>query len=163
MRFLALALPSLVTALTFCLSPPAFAAEVASDHEIYAGYCIGVFAAHKETLPIPSLSTPGIDARIVEAYRKIHRDIDQHTARFATYLETRGLLDKNRRDEVAEGVLVAKRRGMSDWLACNEAIEVCARTCRSSSKVETCTLNCSAKDQRCRSAERCEGPDSLPF
>jgi hypothetical protein len=151
---------SLAIALTFWLAPAELSAEIATDHEIYASYCIGVLTGHKHPMPIPSIP----DAKILDAYRKMHRDTDQQIERFAAYLEARGLRGKNRRnDEAAAGVTAAEQRGTSDWLACEGVITRCVRSCNSRNKTMKCEARCLNQDQRCRSAQRCEYPDNLPF
>ena len=116
-----------------------------------------------------------------EGYQGLHRDRSRplwsstakvplrvgscgRLSRVAAYLEARGLRGKNRRnDEAAAGVTAAEQRGTSDWLACEGVITRCVRSCNSRNKTMKCEARCLNQDQRCRSAQRCEYPDNLPF
>lgn len=149
----------LVLIVSFCPTP--LAAQVASDHEIYAGYCMGALTGSKENLPIPPSDL--VDNKVVESYKKIHRDIDQKIERFAAYLTARGFNNAGRNDAATAGVLSAKQRGKADQSACGGVTNRCVLSCNSRDRSMTCETRCVNQDQRCRSVQRCEGPDGLPF
>jgi len=151
------------------------AAEVASDNELYAAYCIGVLqdrqqAGRKLWAEYEQTAASQDDAReIREARDKDLKDLDQKLSRFRTYLAVRGFRPGGGRDPQAfTGIQVALQRGRSVSLQCSQHHEKnCTSRCASDlvappGAISKCD-QCRAENAECRSSERCLQADNLPF
>jgi hypothetical protein len=158
------------------------AAEVASDNELYAAYCIGVLqyaqqAAQKEWAKYEQDGANSQDdaRQMREARDNDLKDLAQKHLRFRTYLAVRGFRPGGSRDPQAlTGIQVALKRGRSDRQLCSQLHEKnCTPRCRVSPEaliggldpgvITKCIDQCRAEIAECRSSERCLQADNLPF
>jgi hypothetical protein len=83
--------------------------SLATDNEIYAGYCLGVIAAQPAMMEKidPNWradADPG-------AMRQGNQQIESHRRHFVGYLMSRGIYTSPNRGDVLLGVMIAQRRG----------------------------------------------------
>jgi hypothetical protein len=97
------------------------AAEVPSDNELYAAYCIGVLqqeqqARRKESEEFEqTLDDDKQKEELRRGTQKDQSDLDRKISRFRSYLAVRGFLPTGGRDRLAyTGIQVALQRGRAD-------------------------------------------------
>jgi hypothetical protein len=165
------------------------AAEVASDNELYAAYCIGVLQQTQQEnrkleaeyeqhlLADPNDKQSQDDARrFRQEADKGLKDLDQKLSRFRTYLAVRGFWTGNRDQPAHTGIQVALRRGRSDVQNCYQFSEkTCTPRCTSERlglrlldaelprRIIECADQCRAENAACQSSKRCQQADNLPF
>jgi hypothetical protein len=152
------------------------AAEVASDNELYAAYCIGVLQHTQQE-----------GRKLWEEYEQQHladdkpsqdelrrrrqedeKDLDQKLSRFRSYLAVRGFPVGNRGPQAHTGIQVALQRGQSDDQHCSQFNEkTCTPRCTGQGfdpdAIIKCADQCRAENTACRSSFRCLQADNLPF
>jgi hypothetical protein len=102
------------------------AAEVASDNELYAAYCIGVLQQEQQERRRTSEEYEQHLADDKQAQNELRRgpqedekDLDQKFSRLRTYLAVRGFRPTGGRDRQAyTGIQVALQRGRADVQQC---------------------------------------------
>jgi hypothetical protein len=106
----------------------AAAAEVATDNELYAAYCIGVLQktqqAQRKAVE-EFAETLADDKQLQDKVRREgqepDKDLDQKLARFRTYLAVRGFRPAGGRDAQAfTAIQVALQRGRADHQRCSQ-------------------------------------------
>jgi hypothetical protein len=157
------------------------AAQVASDNELYAAYCLGVLqdvqqGQRKWYLEAAELMKPSPDEENEEFRKDMRRamqedakDLNQKLSRFRTYLGVRGFRTGGGRDQQAyTGLQVALRRGRSDTQQCSQYSEKnCAPRCTLErvglDGISKCADQCRTESAACQSSKRCLKADTLPF
>jgi hypothetical protein len=160
------------------------AAEVASDNELYAAYCIGVVQQEQQEqrrevmeyeqhlLADPNDKQSQDDARRfrqeVDKADKEVNNLDQKISRFRTYLAVRGFPTGNRDRQAYTGIQVALQRGRGDVQQCYQLRQkTCTPRCTGQGftvdAVIKCYDQCRAENTACQSSERCLRADNLPF
>src|SRR5262249_18964989 len=142
-------------------------AQVATDNELFAAYCVGALSETQEPTSPESERYARIDpsiARNLEAIRKLNDQTKQRRLRFESYLAARGF-QANRNDQAAAGVKLALQRGRNDGIQCGKSIDACISSCNQISEIDLfgkCLAPCGHNDV-CASTGRCHKADNLPF
>jgi hypothetical protein len=159
------------------------AAEVASDNELYAAYCIGVLQhTQQEGEKLWVEYEQGLlndDKQFRDEVRRLRQEdaknLEQKLSRFRTYLAVRGFRPTGGRDRQAyTGIEVALQRGRSDDEQCDQfSKNSCTPRCAVDSEalikgldpglIGKCADQCCAENVVCRSSARCLQADNLPF
>jgi hypothetical protein len=146
------------------------AAEVASDNELYAAYCIGVLQHRAEYEQGLADDKQSQDAAMRRLLQEDTKNLNQKLSRFRTYLAVRGFRPRGGRDPQAfTGIQVALQRGQADVQQCDQFSEkTCTPRCPFGldgdvDAIMKCVVQCLAENAACRSSERCLQADNLPF
>jgi hypothetical protein len=138
-------------------------AQVATDNELYAMYCIGVLFQTTEESdqapPPPASASPGL----LEMLKTQRTDTAERLNRFRAYLAARGFLTGSRNDSLAvmQGI---NNRGRSESQACSNHMTTCASACLApQSELIGCIDRCQTSSRVCVSTMRCYQNDGLPF
>jgi hypothetical protein len=151
-------------ALGWCLIVGANAqpqADVTTDQELFAAYCLGVIIAAESDGSLISFieETSGRDEaqQTKERYR-------QKRSRFLGYLTARGLLSGTRGVSATTGALLAKERGLVDSPRCSAKVHACVDKFASKRPyVQKNIDDCRDEEDACRKSARCYDDDRLPF
>jgi hypothetical protein len=130
--------------------------DVATDQELFAGYCLGVAIQSKaHELKTGNAS---FDASITRAD-------DEFIEHFREYLEARGLFSGTRSTAAITGIVLARKRGEQDALICDARIAVCAKKCYvpGAPYDDKCQNECDELEPSCISTRRCSNLTVLPF
>lgn len=95
------------------------AAEIASDNELYAAYCVGVVQDAQKHWRKELLETED-ENHYKQILQETLKDLDQRLSRFQTYLTARGFRTGVRGQEATTGFLLAVKRGQSDAQQCSQ-------------------------------------------
>ena len=152
---------TLCTALAFSLAISSQAGaqpmpDVATDQELFAGYCLGVAIqskAHELKTGMASL-----DASIA-------RTDDEFIEQFRGYIEARGLFSYTRSTTAITGIVLARKRGEQDELNCLARISICTSPCyRPGAPFDSkCYNECENLEPSCVATRRCANVTALPF
>ena len=122
-----------------CLVIDVAAAQVASDNELYAGYCVGVLQQTQQgqrELYLKIEQDFGDDQAGQDNMKRAWQEdakinVEQKLSRFQTYLAVRGFRSTGGRDRQAyTGIQVALQRGRSDDQHCSQFNETsCTPRC----------------------------------
>jgi hypothetical protein len=159
-------LTAVCIALIGCALAPAVKAQVAdlaTDRELFAAYCIGATRALAER---PTLKQLGIDAgpAVAEGEQETKEILDRELARLREYLAARGFLSGSRSGSAGIGVRLAIKRGQSDAARCFAKIDLCVSKCSESGLYrQKCIAECRDEEAACRTTARCHRDDQLPF
>jgi hypothetical protein len=135
-------------------------ADVATDQELFAAYCLG------------AIITARGDGSFSELETLLGRDAAQQTkerysrkrSRFLGYLTARGLLSGSRRISAMRGARLAKERGQADTVRCTAKIDACVTKYGSKRPyVQKNIDDCRDEEDACRTSARCYDDDRLPF
>jgi hypothetical protein len=150
-------------ALGWCLIVGANAqplADVATDQELFAAYCLGAIIASQG------------DGSLSEIETLLGRDFAQQTkerygrkrSRFLGYLTARGLLSGSRSISAMTGARLATERGRADTPRCSAKIAICVEKYASTRPyVQKNVDDCRDEEDACRTSARCYDDDRLPF
>jgi hypothetical protein len=135
-------------------------ADVATDQEIFAAYCLGVIIAAQGDGSISEIETLlGRDAA-----QRQKESLGQKRSRFFGYLTARGLLSGSRSISAMRGARLAKDRGQADGPRCSAKIAACATKYASKRPhVQKSVDDCRDEEDACRASARCYNDDRLPF
>jgi hypothetical protein len=135
--------------------------DIATDQELFAGYCFGVTQATATSFSKNKLSDlPELD----EIEKSTKETLAREVSKFQGYLAARGILTGARSASVVSGVLMAKNRGLNDAARCFAQIDTCVAKCTSNKPyVQKCVTDCRDEENACRSMARCGQEDRLPF
>jgi hypothetical protein len=179
--------PMLIALCTVLSFPaPSQAQRGATDNELYASYCKGVMDSKIAT--VSALAAPPNGAPLTPEAEQQRQTAIAPAAkaqqRFQSYLMSTGVLTDSERGDAFLGLLEAARRGQGDEKECLTGVFACrpAVACKvhqGPSKTDPLGLYgptsaeiqcmgeymkvCRAKIPSCPRADRCDGPDSLPF
>ena len=148
----------------FCLIFGGALAQPATDHELYASYCVGVLLQQGDWSKANPYKVP---AEFQEVEERHKREDQQRLSRFQSYLVARGFISGENNLQ-RRGNLLAIQRGRSDYVNCNSDFTPCSNACSATKdtdaeKVVACITACSTRSLACRSTNKCREPDSLPF
>jgi hypothetical protein len=122
--------------------------DVATDQELFAGYCFGVAVQSKAH----SLQTgnASLDASIA----RLNDDFINH---FRDYLTERGLFSSARSNLANGGILEARKHGERDDIICEDSSAVCIGKCHVQGlKLDlNCLKECNKREYSCVSIQRC--------
>jgi hypothetical protein len=143
-------------------------ADVATDKELYAAYCLGVARVHAEW---PSIVTKlkgfgfEADREVVEGEQQMRESLDRDISRFRGYLAARGFLSGSSRSRsAATGVQVAIQHGRADAGRCDRRLDTCVKKCSLKRPyIPKCATDCGDEENACRESARCFQDDQLPF
>jgi hypothetical protein len=131
--------------------------DVATDQELFAGYCLGVAIQSKaHELKTGNAS---FDASIARAD-------DEFIEHFREYLEARGLFSGARSTAAITGIVLARKRGEQDALICDARFAVCVNKCDVPPHriyPDKCMNECDELEPSCISTRRCSNLTALPF
>jgi hypothetical protein len=151
-------------ALGWCLIVGANAqplADVATDQELFAAYCLGVIIAAESDGSLSETETLlGRDAAAQQEKEHYSRKRSQ----FHGYLMARGLLSGSRSTAVMRGARLANERGRADTPRCSAKVRACIEK-YSFRKMDDLKLveNCRDEEDACRKTARCYNDARLPF
>jgi hypothetical protein len=148
-------------ALGWCLIVGANAqplADVATDQELFAAYCLGVIIAAQAD-PVNDVEEYlGRDA--AERHKEY---LSQKRSRFLGYLTARGLLSGSRNISATTGARLANQRGRADTPRCSAKVKECVDKYASKPYVQKDINHCRDEEDACRASARCYNDDRLPF
>lgn len=129
---------------------------MATDQELFAGYCLGVAVQMKAH----SLQT-GDASFDAETARVDDRFVDY----FREYLQARGLFSGVRSTVAVGGIITARKRGEIDDVICQSRIKICVQNCYTPGAKydEKCMKTCDDEEPSCVSIQRCSNLSALPF
>jgi hypothetical protein len=134
-------------------------ADVATDPELFAAYCLGVIIAAQAD-PINDVEEYlGRDA--AERQKEY---LSQKKSRFIGYLTARGLLSGSRNISATRGAVLANQRGRADTPRCSAKVKECVDKYASKRPYVQKDINdCRDEEDACRVSARCFNDDRLPF
>ena len=131
--------------------------DVATDQELFAGYCLGVAIQSKaHELKTGNAS---FDASITRAD-------DEFIEHFREYLEAHSLFSGARSTVAITGIVLARKRGEQDALICDARVAVCVNKCDVPPHrlyPDNCINECDELETSCISIRRCSNLTALPF
>jgi hypothetical protein len=152
-------------ALGWCLVVGANAqplADVATDQELFAAYCLGVIIAAQGDAFYDVEKYLGRDA--AERQKEY---LSQKRSRFLGYLTARGLLSGSRSFSATTGTRLANERGRADTPRCSAKRWACVEKYSSEKyvqkDVQKLIEDCRDEEDACRKSARCYDDDRLPF
>lgn len=128
--------------------------DVASDRELFAGFCLGVAQAAARDLTLVGPQNP--DPTITEY-------TNRQVSRFREYLLARGLLLGARSSNAMMGVLIATGRGKENYERCSAKTAYCVKSCGWGPDYTICFKRCSQDELACPAVGRCGEAEGLPF